>query len=75
MFTVYVKAIGKLAEETPEGSAVTMPEGACLQDLLDALGIKAEDVMLAFINGKIAKPSSRLTPECEIYLSPYICGG
>jgi sulfur carrier protein ThiS len=75
MNTVYVKTIGKLAEEASDGSAVTLPQGACLQDLLDTLGIKTEDVMLAFINGNIAQASSLLTPECQVYLSPFICGG
>jgi len=75
MLIVYVKAIGKLAEAAPDGSAVTLPPGACLQDLLDTLGIKTEDVMLAFINGNIAQVSSLLTPECQVHLSPFICGG
>ena len=75
MFTVYVKTIGTLAEKAPDGNAVTLPRGACLQDLLDTLGIKTEDVMLAFINGRISQPASLLTPECQVHLSPFICGG
>ena len=75
MLTVYVKTLGKLAEDTPDGSIVTLPQGARLQDLLDTLGIKTEDVMLAFINGNIAQPSSLLTPKCQVHLSPFICGG
>jgi len=75
MITVHVKAIGPLAEQAPDGTSVILPQGARLQDLLDELGIKAEDVMLAFINDGIARPSSRLAHECRVHLSPYICGG
>jgi hypothetical protein len=75
MIAVYVKAIGTLAERAPDGIPVTLPRGACLQDLLNKLDIKTEDVMLAFINGGIAKPSSPLIPECRVHLSPFICGG
>ena len=73
--TVYVKALGNLAERAPAGKRVTLREGARLQDLLDALCIKAEEVMLAFVNDSLANPSSPLTPECRVYLSPFICGG
>ena len=73
--TVYVKTLGKLAERAPADTRVTLREGACLQDLLDTLDIKAEEVMLAFVNDSLAKPASPLTPECRVYLSPFICGG
>ena len=75
MMTVYVKAIGNLAERAPAGTRVIVPQGARLQDLLGKLGIETEDVMLAFVNGSLANPSSPLTPECQVYLSPFICGG
>ena len=75
MMTVYVKAIGKLSEQALEEIPVTLPQGANLQDLLNKLGIKTEDVMLAFVNGAIARPASVLTPECQVHLSPFICGG
>ena len=75
MITVYVKAIGHLAEQASDGTSVTLPQGACLQDLLNELGIRTEDVMLAFINDGIARPSSLLVPECRVHLSPFICGG
>ena len=73
--TVYVKAIGSLAERAPAGTRVTLPQGACLQDVLEMLGITVEEVMLAFVNGSLAKPASPLVPECRVYLSPFICGG
>ena len=75
MMTVYVKTIGKLSEQAFDESPVTLPQGASLQDLLDKLGIKTEDVMLAFVNSAIARPSSVLTPGCQVHLSPFICGG
>ena len=73
--TVYVKAIGNLAERAPAGTRVTLPRGARLQDVFGKLGIKAEEIMLAFVNGNLANPSSPLVPECQVYLSPFICGG
>ena len=75
MMTVYVKTIGKLSEQMLDETPVTLPQGANLQDLLNTLGIKTENVMLAFINSAIARPSSVLTPECRVHLSPFICGG
>ena len=75
MITVYVKAIGKLAEQGLDETPVTLPLGATLQDLLNKLRIKTEDVMLAFVNGAVARPSSVLIPECRVHLSPFICGG
>ena len=75
MIVVHVKAIGMLAEQAPDGTRVSLPQEAHLQDLLNSLNIKTEEVMLAFINGKLAGPSSPLTPECQVYLSPFICGG
>ena len=75
MIAVYVKAIGTLADQAPGGIPVALPQGACLQDLLDKLGIRTEDVMLAFVNNRLATPSSLLTHECQVYLSPFICGG
>jgi len=75
MITVYVKAMGYLVERAPDGTAVTLPPGTNLQDLFNKLDIKTEDVMLAFINGNVAKPSSVLIDECQVYLSPFICGG
>ena len=75
MMTVYVKAVGGLAERMPDGSCVSLQQGANLLDLLNKIGIKSDEVMLAFINNSIASPSSMLTPECQIHLSPFICGG
>jgi len=75
MMTVYVKAVGKLAEVALDETPVTLPKDANLQDLLNKLGIRTEDVMLAFVNSAIARPSSILTPECRVHLSPFICGG
>ena len=75
MMTVYVKAIGTLSEQALDESPVSLPQGASLQDLLNKLGIKTEDVMLAFVDSVIARPSSVLTPECRVHLSPFICGG
>jgi sulfur carrier protein ThiS len=75
MMTVYVKTLGKLAEQAFDETPVALPQGASLQDLLTKLGIKTEDVMLAFINGSTARLSSLLTPECQVHLSPFICGG
>ncbi|MDR0238661.1 MAG: hypothetical protein LBI88_00335 [Deltaproteobacteria bacterium] len=75
MMTVYVKTLGKLSEQALDGTPVTLPQGASLQDLLNKLDIKIEDVMLAFVNGALARPVSILTPECQVHLSPFICGG
>jgi sulfur carrier protein ThiS len=75
MIAVYVKAIGHLTGQAHGETPVTLPRGASLQDLLDKLGIRSDEIMLAFINDGIAKPSSPLTHECRVHLSPFICGG
>lgn len=73
---VRVKALGPLAEKiSNNGDAVDLPDTSTLGDLLGMLGIAPSDVMLAFVDGALAVPSTPLRPGCRVYLSPFICGG
>lgn len=52
-----------------------MPRESTLADLLNHLGLGEDQVMLAFVNGRMANLQTRLADRDSVSLCPYICGG
>jgi len=52
-----------------------MPRDSTLGDLLKHLGLGEDQVMLAFVNGRMANLKTRLADRDAVSLCPYICGG
>ena len=52
-----------------------MPRDSTLGDLLKHLGLGEDQVMLAFVNGRMANLKTRLSDRDAVSLCPYICGG
>ena len=65
--------LAKYAPENPEN--FSLPGQATLRDLLNHLGLGEDQVMLAFVNGRMANLDSRLAHKDSVSLCPYICGG
>ncbi len=65
-----------LAKYAPDNSDhFPMPPEATLGDLLNRLNLQEDQVMLAFVNGKMANLKTRLKDRDSVSLCPYICGG
>lgn len=52
-----------------------MPRESTLADLVNHLGLGEDQVMLAFVNGRMANLKTRLADRDSVSLCPYICGG
>ncbi|EFI34501.1 thiamineS protein [Desulfonatronospira thiodismutans ASO3-1] len=63
----------KYAPDNPEYFQVS--SDSTLADLLKYLGLSEDQVMLAFVNGKLANLKTRLSDRDSVSLCPYICGG
>ncbi|WP_291321399.1 MoaD/ThiS family protein [Desulfonatronospira sp.] len=65
-----------LEKYTPEDAEhFPMPRESTLADLLKHLGLGEDQVMLAFVNGRMANLKTRLADRDAVSLCPYICGG
>lgn len=74
--TVKVRLESILARHAPENPAVcTIPPGATLHDLIKQLGLREDQVMFAFVNGRMATLHTELADGAAVSLCPYICGG
>jgi molybdopterin converting factor small subunit len=65
--------LAKYAPDNPDN--YLLPGGATLGDLLNHLGLGEDQVMLAFVNGRMATLQTRLADKDSVSLCPYICGG
>ena len=82
LIPVFVRPEGALVGRVSSAMPVHLPPAGetkqmkpSLADLLRLLGIKPEEVMLAFVNGECATLATPLSPGCRVTLSPFICGG
>jgi len=82
VISVFVRPEGTLVGRVPTTMPVHLPLNneteqmkPSLADLLRLLGIKPEEVMLAFVNGECATLATPLPQGCRVTLSPFICGG
>ncbi|MCT4536176.1 MoaD/ThiS family protein [Halodesulfovibrio sp.] len=72
---IEIKCFATLSDFTPEGNMMTVEDGATIQQVIDALGIKTEDVKIMFINGKHQSLSSVLSEGDRLGLFPAVGGG
>ncbi len=77
---VHVKLFASLrrfAGDTPLGTPleVEVPEGATLVDLYQALNLPAEEIKLAYVNGRVQADDRQLEPGDEIGIFPPVGGG
>jgi molybdopterin synthase sulfur carrier subunit len=52
-----------------------LPEGACLQDLVDTLNIPPQEAKVIFVNGISHPMDWTLNPDDEVGIFPPIAGG
>ncbi len=72
--TLKLEAI--LARFAPENAAAYPVEpGLTVGGLMARLGIREDEVMLAFVNGCPANLDTELPDRATVALCPYICGG
>jgi len=69
-----------LSKYLPEGSTnrstvLNPPEGACVRDVIEELGIPENSVKLIFINGSHARMDTPLSDNDRIGLFPPVGGG
>lgn len=72
---IQLRATSHLAELVPPSGTFDLEEGASVQDLLEALGIDGDLVMLTVIDGVLADMDSPLREGMTIELIPPISGG
>jgi len=76
MMHVCVELEAILIRFAPENaSAYPVEPGATLGGLIAQLGIRKDEVMLAFVNGQPANLETKLRDKATVALCPYICGG
>jgi molybdopterin synthase sulfur carrier subunit len=80
MMHVYVKLFASLrrfAGDVPLGTPidVDVPEGATLADLYQTLNLPADEVKLAYVNGRAQSDEWQLQPGDEIGIFPPVGGG
>jgi molybdopterin synthase sulfur carrier subunit len=77
---VTVKLFASLARFSPGGLPgtpfeVTLPTAACVQDLVNKLGIPTEETRVSFVNGLIVAPEWVLNQGDEVGIFPPVGGG
>jgi sulfur-carrier protein len=77
---IQVKLYGDLRRLSPGGKAgakmeVELPEGACLQDLVEQLQIPPEETKVAFVNNLIQDWNYRLKADDQVGIFPPVGGG
>ena len=77
---VYVKLFATLrrfASDVPLGTPieVDVPEGATLADLYQTLQLPADEIKMAYINGRVQPNDWQLQPDDEIGIFPPVGGG
>jgi molybdopterin converting factor small subunit len=78
---VKVKLFAMLRRYAPEGNtlgeafSVEVPDDATIADLFEALGIRANEVKVAFVNGRARADVYRLNPGDEVGIFPPVGGG
>ena len=69
-----------LSKYLPEGStnrstALNLPEGSCVRDIIEELDVPEKSVKLIFINGSHARMEAPLSENDRIGLFPPVGGG
>lgn len=73
---IRVKLMGILRSKSPPGNQVEIAPGATIDDVLAALGIPGNHVMLVSVNGKHQKDrTARLSPDDDLMILPPAGGG
>jgi molybdopterin synthase sulfur carrier subunit len=77
---VTVKLFASLARFSPGGLPgtpfeVNLPDSACVQDLVEQLGIPMEETRVSFVNGLIQDPDWLLKQGDEVGIFPPVGGG
>jgi molybdopterin synthase sulfur carrier subunit len=77
---VHVKLFATLrrfAGDVPLGTPleVDLPEGATLADLYQTLQLPADEIKLAYVNGRVQPNNWQLQPDDEIGIFPPVGGG
>lgn len=77
---IQLKLYGNLRRLSPGGQAgvpmtIDLPDGACLQDVVDQLEIPAEETKVAFVNGIVREWSFHLTEGDQVGIFPPVGGG
>jgi molybdopterin synthase sulfur carrier subunit len=77
---IQLKLYGDLRHLSPGKKAgapmeIELPDGASLQDLVDLLGVPAEETKVAFVNGIVQDWAYELKPGDQVGLFPPVGGG
>ncbi len=77
---VKVKLFATLQQYKPDVPAgeifeVELPEGSSIQDLIEELEIRPNEIKVVYVNGRARFEMYRLKPEDEVGIFPPIGGG
>ncbi len=68
--------MGMLKDKTPKGGKLTLPEGATIEEALQALDIPVDSVQVFTVNGQLERDRARaLSPQDELSILPPVGGG
>ncbi|NQT86834.1 MoaD/ThiS family protein [bacterium] len=73
--TIEVRLFAGLDKGRFKRSALDVPDGATLADLLRQLGIPEEKAKVRLVNGKHSEPEHTLHPDDTVALFPLVAGG
>jgi len=80
MITVQVRLFATLRRHVPdlglgEAMPVELPDGATVGQLVERLGLPADQVKIVFVNGVAQEDGSRLSDGDEVGIFPPVGGG
>lgn len=72
---IAVKCFASLADHTPQGGEMDIPDDAAVGEVMRILDIASADVKIIFVNGVHAEPESPLKEGDRLGLIPAVGGG
>jgi molybdopterin converting factor small subunit len=73
---VRVKLMGMLKKKTPPNEVLELPDGATLEEAVQALGIRLDSAQVFTVNGQLERNRSRsLADHDELTILPPVAGG
>lgn len=75
MWKIRVRLFGTIAQQLGDMRAVELEPGSKVADLLQALGLREDDIPLCIVNGIQVSKDAPLSDGAEVMLFPVVAGG